>query len=231
MRPAAVDRRFYSWVAVGAALIVFAGFARSYYLKGVFGTPALTGLVHVHGLIMTSWFALLIIQARLVAVRRVQLHRRLGVFGGLLAVLVVTVGFATAVTAAKNGVTPGPPPLVFLVVPLGDLFVFTVLIGIGLYFRRRADIHRRLMVLGSLGITTAAIARIPIGFIATGGPLAFFGLTGLVVLACVLYDTLRTRRLHPAFLWGALFIIASQPGRFMLASTDAWMRFAQWLVS
>ncbi len=28
--------RFYSWVAIGAALIVFVGFARTYFLKGLF---------------------------------------------------------------------------------------------------------------------------------------------------------------------------------------------------
>jgi hypothetical protein len=104
------------------------------------------------------------------------------------------------------------------------------MISIGLYFRRRADIHRRLMVLGSLGILTAAIARIPIGFIATGGPLIYFALTDLCVLGVVVYDTIRNRRLHPAFLWGSLFIIALQPSRLLLAGSDVWLRFAQWLV-
>ena len=62
-----VGRWFYTWVALGTALIVFAGFARSYYLKGVFGTPALPLLLHIHGLVMTAWFVLCFVQARLVA--------------------------------------------------------------------------------------------------------------------------------------------------------------------
>lgn len=226
------DRRFSTWVAITTALIVFIGFARTYYLKGIFGTPALSsGLVHLHGIVMTLWFALFVAQVRLIAAHRTDLHRRVGVVGAVLALLVLVVGITTAIVAAKHGVTPGPPPLVFLSIPLGDMLVFAVLVGLGLLFRRRRDIHRRLMLLASVGILAAAIARIPIEFIATGGPLVFFGLTDLCVLICVVFDTVKNRRLHPAFGWGLLFIVASQPLRLMLTGTAVWMQFATWLTA
>ena len=158
--PGAVDRRFYTWGAIAAAVVVFSGFARTYYLKGAFGTPALSGLVHIHGLVMTVWFALFVAQVWLVAARRTDLHRRLGLLGALWSVLVFVVGVATAIAAARRGFTPGPPPLVFLSIPLGDMLVFAVMIAVGLYFRRRRDIHKRLMLLSTLGILTPAIARI-----------------------------------------------------------------------
>jgi hypothetical protein len=119
-----IDRRFYTWAAVGTCIVVFAGFAKTYYLKGLFGTPELPALRHVHGLVMTLWFGLFMIQARLVAVRLVDLHRRLGLFGALLAALVLVVGIVTAIDAAKRGSSPGPPPLAFLAVPLGDMLGF-----------------------------------------------------------------------------------------------------------
>lgn len=226
------DRRFSTWVAITTAVIVFIGFARTYYLKGVFGTPALSsGLVHLHGIVMTLWFALFVVQVRLIAAHRTDLHRRVGVVGALLAVLVLVVGVATAIFAAKRGFTPGPPPLVFLAIPLGDMLVFAVLVSLGIYFRRRRDIHRRLMLLSCVGILGAAMARIPLGFFETGGPLVFFGMTDLCVLACVVFDTVKNRRLHPAFGWGILFIVASQPLRLMLTSTAVWMQFATWLTA
>jgi hypothetical protein len=146
-------------------------------------------------------------------------------------VLVVVVGVATAIFAAKRGATPGPPPLVFLAIPLGDMLVFTVLVSLGLLFRRQRDIHRRLMLLSCVGILGAAISRIPLEFIQTGGPLMFFGLTDLCVLACVVYDTVNNRRLHPAFGWGMLFIVASHPLRLMLMGTAVWMQFATWVTA
>lgn len=224
--------RFYTYVSIIAALVVFAGFFRTYYLKGAFGTPVLSGLLHVHGVVMTLWFTLFIVQVCLVAIRRTDLHRRVGVMAALLAVLVVVVGAATAVAAAKHGYTPlgGPPPLVFLAIPMGDLLVFAALVTTALLLRRRSDIHRRLMPLAALSLLTPAISRIPLDVIQASGILLYLGLTDLLVLGCVAFDTAKNRRLHPAAGWGAGLIIASQPLRFLLAGTPAWMQFATWLV-
>ncbi|HEY0322783.1 MAG TPA: hypothetical protein VGC66_17650 [Pyrinomonadaceae bacterium] len=225
------DRRLYALVAVFIPLIVLAGFARTYYLKGLFGSQALPGLlVHLHGIVMTSWVVLFVVQVWLVAARRTRVHQRLGLLGAVLAALVLFVGVVTAISAAARGSSPGPPPLQFLVIPLGDMLVFAILVGTALYFRRRINIHKRLMLLAAVNLLTPAIARIPLQFIDTGGPLVFFGLTDLCLLACVVFDTFKHRRLHPVLVWGTLFIVASQPLRLMLAGTDAWMRFATWLV-
>lgn len=225
------DRRLYIWAAVFIPIIVLIGFARSYYLKGFFGTPPLPGgLVHLHGIVMTSWVVLFVTQVSLVAARRTRLHRRLGMLGAALAASVVLVGVATAISSAARRITAGPAALQFLVIPMGDMLVFGILVGTALYFRRRIEIHKRLMLLAALSLLDAAIARIPLHFIETGGSLAFFGLTDLLVLACILFDTARNRRLHPVFLWATPLIIVSQPLRIMLGNTDAWMRLANWLV-
>lgn len=230
--PRSNDRRLSMWVAALVPVIVLAGFARTYYLKGFFGNPPLPGLlVHLHGLVMTAWVVLFVTQVSLVATGRTRTHQRLGVCGAILAALVLIVGVLTGIAGAARGATPGPPALQFLVVPLGDMLVFAILIGTALYFRRsRLDVHKRLMLLAAVNLLAPAIARIPLHFIATGGALAFFGLTDLCLLACVGFDTVRNRRLHPAFLWGTLFIIAFQPLRLLLAGTDVWMRFATILV-
>jgi hypothetical protein len=225
----AKDRRLYVWAAIATALIVLTGFARTYYLKGVFGTPALSGLVHLHGFVMTLWVAMFIVQTGLISARRTDLHRRLGVIGGVLAGLVLVMGTVTAIAAAKRGGEGEPPPLVFLAVPLGDMLVFAILVGTALFYKRRPDIHKRLMLLSCGAILTAAIARIPLNFIETGGPLVFFGLTDICVIACVAFDTLKHCRLHPAFGWGLLLLIASQPLRLLLSGTQVWLQFATWL--
>jgi hypothetical protein len=55
-------------------------------------------------------------------------------------------------------------------------------------------------------------------------------LTDLFLIACVAIDTVRHRKLHPAFLWGTLLVILSQPLRILLSGTNAWIQFATWLV-
>jgi hypothetical protein len=225
------DRRLYILAAILFPLIVLAGFARTYYLKPFFHTPDLPGrIVHLHGIIMTAWVLLFITQVSLVAKRRTNLHQRLGYIGGALSALVVIVGILTALYAAARGGSPGPPALQFLVIPLGDMFIFSVLIGLALYFRRNLPVHKRLMLLAAINLLPPAIARIPLSFITNGGPLAFFVLTDVCLLAAVAFDTFKHRRLHPVFLWGTIFLIALQPLRILLAGTDVWVRFAAALV-
>jgi hypothetical protein len=224
------DARLFTWAPVAAAVVVLAGFARTYYVKSAFDGPPLSLLQHVHGAVMTGWFALFIVQAQLIASRRLSLHRTLGLLGAGWAGLVLVVGTITAISGAARGASPGPPPLVFLAVPLGDMAVFGILVGGGLVLRHRRDIHERLMLLGSLSILAAAFARIPVDVIAQGGPLAYFGLTDLCILACVAWDTVSNGRLHPAFGWGALLVVASHPLRLLVAGTAAWLRFAESIV-
>jgi hypothetical protein len=226
-----IERRLYTLAAVATLLVVLAGFARTYYLKLAFGTPPLSGLLHVHGLVMTAWFVLFMVQARLVAGGRTDLHRRLGAVGALLALAVLVLGTTVAIVGARLGHVPpnGPPPLVFLAVPLGDMVVFALLVGAALWFRRRSDIHKRLMLLSCVGLLTAAIARIPLPWLQQGGIVAFFLVTVVLVLACVSWDTVVHRRLHPAFGWGAALIAVSWPLRLAMTQTPPWQSFAQWI--
>jgi hypothetical protein len=225
------DRRLYILAAIFIPIIVVIGFARTYYLKGFFSTPPIPSrLLHLHGLVMSAWVILFVTQVSLVASKRTKTHQRLGVLGSVLAGLVFVVGILTGIDAAARGSSPGPPALQFLIVPLGDMLVFGILISLALYFRRKLDIHKRLMLLAAVNLLAPAIARIPLHFIQTGGPLVFFGLTDLCLIACVGFDTVKHRRLHPVFLWGLLFIIVSQPLRLWFARTDAWLKIAAVLV-
>ncbi len=224
------DRIFFTGMALAAAAIVFAGFSHSFYLRTVFGAPAIRPLVELHGALFTAWVVLFFVQTTLVAAHRTDVHRRLGVLGGVLAALMLVVGFIVAQHAARRGVTPPgfPPPLVFLALPLGDLAVFATLVGAALWFRRRRDIHGPLMLFATIGLLPPAIARLPHPLAA--GPLWFFGLTDLVVLGALVYDRVAHGRMHPATRWGAAVVVLSQPVRLAVSATAAWLAFARWLV-
>jgi len=227
------ERRFFIGAGIVALFVVFTGFARTYFLKGAFGTPELPALLHVHGLVMTAWFTTFLVQVSLVAAGRTDLHRRVGTAGVGLAALVLVIGTATAINAARLGhVPPGaPPPLVFLAIPLGDMLVFATLVTLGVAYRRRSDFHKRFMTMASLGIITAAVARIPLDALQAGGLPMFFATTDLVILGFVTLDTWRHRRLHPAFGWGLAIVVLSQAARFAAAGTPQWQAFARWLIS
>ena len=227
------ERLFYTGMAAVFLVVVFAGFARTYYLRPYFDTASLGPLLHLHGVIFSSWLVLLLAQTLLVAANRTRLHRRLGVAGAVVAALMLVVGTATAVIRARIvEVPPGSPsPLVFLTIPLGDMLVFAILVGAGFYYRRRADVHKRLMLLATVAILPAAVARLPFAFIQQVGPLAFFGLPDLFILVCLAYDLVSRRRPHRATVAGGLLVAVSHPLRLVVGNTQAWLSFATWLTS
>jgi hypothetical protein len=53
----------------------------------------------------------------------------------------------------------------------------------------------------------------------------------LFLLALIIYDLATLKRVHPATLWGGLFLVAWQPLRFMIGASESWHVFASWLTS
>jgi hypothetical protein len=223
-------RRFYVGMAIAIVITVFAGFARTYFLKSYFGSPPLKPLIHFHGLLFTTWVLFYLMQTTLVATGRTYLHRRMGILGAVLAALVLIVGTTVAILLAKSGRSPipGAPPLVFLAIPLFDMLVFGILVGTALYFRRRLEVHKRLMTLAMIALLAAPIARLPFALLKAGPP-AFFGLTDLFIVAMLVHDLATRKKIHPASIWGGLLIVASQPLRLMISGTPAWLAFASWI--
>ena len=225
------ERRFYTGMALAIALSVFLGFARSFYLKPYFPDwPAPREPIFiVHGLVFTAWIVLLLVQTTLIAGGRAQVHRKLGIFGALLAVAVAVLGVLGALIAARRpeGFIGVPvPPLQFLAVPLASVLLFTSFVALGIARRRDPQAHKRLLLLASFQLVTPAIARWPA--VSAFGPPAFFGLTDLFVVALALWDFRTRGRLHPVTLWGGLVTIAAQPIQLMLLGTEAWLSFARW---
>ena len=136
-------------------------------------------------------------------------------------------GSLTAILRVKGGVRPdsrriGPFLPRHTAVRHGCCSL--VLVGSALYFRRRLETHKRLMLLGTIRLVAAPIARFHLG-----GPLAFFGLSDLFIVVMVGYDLITLRKVHPATLWGGLALVVSQPLRLMISGTPAWLAFAGWL--
>ena len=179
--------------------IVAVGFAKSFYLRNIIygrhaGSSHLPAYIVLHGIVLTLWFLLFLGQTLLVASGRVRLHRSLGIAGAALAAVVFTLSMLVVVRSVARE-TP--------VVVLGDmalLLLFAILVAGGVWFRRKPDVHKRLMVIASISIVAPAIARwpgaqsmLPISVVA---PQLF------LYAAVILYDILSSRRVHPATAWG-----------------------------
>jgi len=223
----------FSIFAVVAFCIVFAGFARTFFLRFLFAFPKMPVYLYLHGSLFSGWFALFFIQSRLIASHRFDLHRRLGMVGAVLGGLAVSVAIIVAIRAGKRVYETQSKPFSVEAPPLaldfGACLAFMVFIGLALYFRGRSDVHKRLMLLGSSSILLPALGRIP-GLFTVRGLWGLVGFAEIVPLTFIVFDTVRCRRLHPAFAWGGLGIALSWPVFLLVGSTQLWLRFAEWLV-
>jgi len=225
------EHRYYVISAISIVIVVLAGFSIDIPLLSHLGS--LSVLVRAHGLIMLTWVALFFTQALLVARHRVHLHMRLGIFGAVLAIVVVVADAATLITACRlggNHLPPGASAPLFLAFGLFNLFTFAVLVGAALALReRRSDWHKRLMLLAALLLLDAALAR----FIGVYTPWTVDSSTvrNLLVLACVAVDTFRHRHLHPAFVIGGLLVFANDYVAIWATGTSAWLQFTKALLT
>lgn len=225
------EHRFFTGMALALLVTVLVGFSRSFFLRPLFPqwpSPS-ESIFYWHGAAFSAWIVLLVTQTSLVAGGRADLHRRIGPVGAALAVAMVVLGTLGALTAARRatGFVGIPiPPLQFLAVPLFDMIVFSAFVWLGIAQRRNPQAHKRWMLLASVNLATAAIARWP-GVLALG-PLAFFGLTDLFIVALAIWDFRSRGRLHPVTLWAGLLTIVAQPLRLVVSGTEAWLVFARW---
>ena len=220
------DRMFYGGMALAAVLVVFAGFARQYYLRSFTGASALPGVVELHAALFSLWMLLFVVQVSLVTTRRTDLHRGLGLLGIGFAAALLVAGYLTAVTGVRTGWAGPRVPrdaaaaLPFLAIPFGDLVLFAGFFGTAVYWRRQPETHKRLMLLAMIGgIMPPALGRLP----AAVGVIAALAL----LLAGPVHDRWSRGSIHRVYAWGIPIILASVPVRLAIGSTDAWRRFAQ----
>jgi uncharacterized membrane protein YozB (DUF420 family) len=232
-----LERAFFTTMPVAMAAVVFLGFSRTFFLRPWFpeakALAAPEAVFYVHGILNTGWMALLIVQALLIRTRRIGLHRQLGIVGVVLAGAIVIVGSGSCLVAAHRpgGFIGVPiPPLQFLAEALPDMFLFGLFVGLAIVWRQNTQTHKRLMLLATINLLEAAIARIPLPCITNGPPLMARWLSDVFILLLVIWDLSTRRRLHPATFWGGLLIVASQPLRLMVGETHAWLTFAKWAV-
>jgi FtsH-binding integral membrane protein len=215
------DHVFFSTMAVLLLGSVFLGFARSYYLAGMFHAP-------LHGALFSSWILFLLAQTTLVASGRTDIHRRIGIAGFLLACLMVVVGvWAATNSLGRSGGPPGIDPKTFYIIPITDMLIFSVLVFFAYRARFDSAAHKRIIIVATVALMIAAIARWPIPAVRSN-PLTAALLSYVFLLILVAYDLWSTHKIHRATIWASVFLIFVQQVRFPIAQTAAWHAFATW---
>jgi hypothetical protein len=120
-------------------------------------------------------------------------------------------------------------------VPVFNIGIFATFVGLGIWQRRRAKIHKAMMLLATVGALSAATSRIDfISALYQDTPLAvvfgpFLGMLALGLL-CLIYKTLLDRTIDPWYAIGYIGLCGVCLLVMQLAPTPLWDRFASFLL-
>lgn len=229
------ERRFFSGMAILMIVIVLIGFAPSFYFRGLVHyprpNPTISPLVMLHGVMFSAWMLIFLMQARLVAAGRRDLHMQLGKWSMVFAATLIPLMIATTIgQVARANQPPGFTPLGWMAVPAFGIPVYATFLLAGWAKRREPPAHKRFMLGAALLMMDPAIGRIPLL-----PPDASFRLSDLLgwlpFLALVAWDWRSLGGIHGATLfvtglWGVVLIL-----RGFAVTSPLWERVAGSIVA
>ena len=233
-----VDRWFYIVMAMCTIVTIVLGFAPSLISTAARKAPP-SSLAIAHGIVSAAWLLIFLAQTTLVATRRISVHRRIGTAAMFLAPVMIVLGYVTAITMARRGFDLSgdlhieADPLLGMVNPLGDLVPFGILVVAGYLYRHRSEIHKRLMLLATVGgLMPAPLAHFIGHFPSLNKmPPIIVVPIALFLFASAVYDRISLGRIHPISLWVALAIFVWDLSlNIAIGPSAAWHHFAQWLI-
>lgn len=188
------SHRFYIGLTLFLIATVVTGFWPSYFGTLLTGGVERPLVMHLHGAVFTGWMALLFLQVGLAASGRVRLHRQVGRagigYGVLVWVLGVVVTFAAPIMHVRSGEWTVDQAAGFLLLPIGDMFLFAGFFGAAIAYRQKPDIHKRLIIAATVALAFAAVGRLNLPL------LPFFLLWISPMVMAMVFDLVTRGQVH-----------------------------------
>jgi hypothetical protein len=222
-------RFFYMAMATLVIVTVFAGFAPSFYLRSSFQPDhELSVLLHIHGLVFSTWVLLFLAQTLLITRGSRVAHQRLGwVAVGVAVIMLLLVIAATGEQLRRD--EPLEAAATDISLNLFGAIMFSVPLVGAIYYRKRADWHKRLMLCATLGLLGAPVLRLILltsnvefhTAIVLGAVAA-----DLFFVPCFAYDLYTRGKIHPAFAYCFALFVVCQTIMSVVPSCSVWLKLS-----
>jgi hypothetical protein len=236
------EKEFDLYMAISCMAVAFLGFAPTYWLPIADGTFQARPIIHVHGLVFFIWTMFFVYQTWLATSGRIVRHRATGLIGISLATAMTIMGMLATINQMEVAASLGRPDAgkAFAIVPLASIGFFAIAIAIAIANTRRPDVHKRLMLLASISILDAPIARWFLTFLAPPGPpgpppvavdLGPALVTCILIVVAIVFDWRTRGRPHPVYLLGGAAFVALKLVQVPISATASWSSVASWMLA
>lgn len=228
---------FYFYMAVSCVAVAFLGFAPTYWMPVMQGTFRANPIVHIHGLVFFVWTLFFVYQTWLAASGRLARHRAVGMIGISIATAMAILGTLVAINQMKSAVALGlaDEGKAFAIVPLSSIVFFAMVVAFAIGNAQRPEWHKRLMLVATISILDAAVARWFLVLLAPPGsvgppPVSVDvppALVTCILLVIAIARDWRVRgRPHPAYVIGLGALVAIKFVQVPLSATAFWQTVA-----
>jgi hypothetical protein len=233
------DDFFFTTMSVLMLAIVFMGFASSYFLRGAAFSHLPSLLVHLHGAVFSSWIILFVVQSSLVSAGNLQLHRKLGIAGAVIACMMVVLGVLTPYGTLRRGAQLPSifTPTSFLIGNILGILLFGAYVAVAVWQRKNRIVHKRLMLIANTTLMAPALSRM--AFPVMEHPLLTFPLMthypfliGAIPLAMIvalfIFDLVTQKRPLVVTVIGGFLFWAFDPFSDFIINTQLSQHIAYW---
>lgn len=223
----------YTAIGVIGIAAILIGFSKTFIIPVANSSFQAPLIIYIHGFFAFSWVVLFLFQAYLIKAEKWNTHMTMGVLGTLIAVgVAVTIPFAGAYQVQKDtaqGVGDGAVSAI--VGTLTAALMFISLVFAALHYRKRPDVHKRLMLLATITVLWPAWFRFRHFFPSVPNPEIWFALVladSLIIVAWI-WDKLKNGRIDPTLLYVGSFVIVEQSFEALTYDSEPWRAVARYL--
>ncbi len=223
----------YTIVGILGLAAVLIGFLKTFIIpvsNAAFHAPA---IVYIHGLFSFCWVVFFLGQAYLIKAENWTLHMTMGIVGLLIAVGVAgTIPFAGVYEVEKglaNGL--GETAVSTIVGTFTAALLFLGLVLAGLYYRKKPEVHKRLILLATITLLWPAWFRFRHYFPSVPNPEIWFAIVladSLIVFAWI-WEKVANGKIHPTLLYVGSLVIAEHTFEALAFDSTPWRAVANQL--
>jgi len=224
----------YFYFAMSLLIVAVVSFGFSHTIDRNLIHPAVPRpiLLYVHAAVFTAWLGFLILQSALVRTHNVRVHRAVGWFGMGLGGSMPILGVATAIVMGRFDTVQlhQTDAEATLIIPLFDMLAFGTAFGLAMYWRKRPEFHRRLILIACCALTAAGFGRFPQSILP---PVLFYAGVDLLIMLGVARDLIVDGSVHRVYRYALPALVVGQVAVMYLVmhNVRAWAKIAHALLS
>jgi hypothetical protein len=206
------------------------GFAKPFLIplnEGIFRAPV---SIYIHAILAFLWVLLFTMQSVFIQTKRYKTHIKLGLSGFFIALgtafTIIPVGLYAVEKELNLGL--GETAISGIVGNVTTAIMFISLVIAALVYRKKPDVHKRLMLLSTVVILWPAWFRFRHYFPTVENPEIWFAvvLADSLILISWAWDKFTNGKIHPSLLYVGLAIILEHTMEVLFFDTQVWRTIA-----